>query len=104
MARVRMSADTHVQHLTDVEWKALGHYVRYCADAMGLRDWSFVLARRYLTDTSAIASIDITYGKREALIKIADDFRSLCDERIRESICHELIHCHLDQVEYIVPA
>lgn len=88
--------------------KALAHYVRCIADEMGLRDWSFDieigdadvdLPWEYI---SAFASIECVDGRKFATITFADDARDQPREYLRDSVCHELIHAHLNPACEIV--
>lgn len=75
------------------ERKALGEYVRWVANDIGLRDWTFKLRWEGCPE-EAQASIEPTEGRRVAVIYFCDDFRSLPADDQRNAVVHELIHCH----------
>lgn len=81
--------------MTRRDRKALGRYIRFVADAMELRDWTFVLSHDPAPD-DCHAHITNTYGRKLAVIQVASDFRSAPPEQQRQTICHELVHCHLE--------
>lgn len=81
--------------MTDGQRDSLGEYIRRIADEMALRDWTFsVLSEPAEADESA--HIDITYGRKHALIRVAHDFVEFRPAAQRHSIVHELVHCHLE--------
>lgn len=75
------------------ERKALGHYIRWIADEMGLRDWNLHLLREP-ADDDCNAQARIIYGRKVCSIRVSEEFRTFEPERVRHSIVHELIHCH----------
>lgn len=82
--------------------KALSHYVRSIADEMGLRDWSFEVEIGEADvdlpweTISADASIECVDGRKFATITFPDDTRERPRDELRETVCHELIHAHLN--------
>jgi hypothetical protein len=95
--------------------KAIEHYVRYCADEMGLRDWTLKVDLRVsdadLRETddhdgsSEVwgASCDPVRGRKYATIafglEVIDGL--LIDDRrvdFRQTVAHELTHCHFAQL------
>jgi len=91
--------------MTNAEFRRLGEYVRWMADAMGLRDWYFNLKHSpplrddESVDKGAGARIEIYWGKRYADISVCEEFRTMRPDRQRQFICHELVHCHLDHLD-----
>jgi hypothetical protein len=75
--------------------KALGEYIRWVANEMELRDWTFTVARE-ASDEAHDASVSITYGRKRAQIYVSADFRAFDPGRQTHTIVHELVHCHLD--------
>ena len=92
--------------MTRRDQKALREYVRWVADRVGLRDWHFTLFYEH-DEEDAIAICTPTYGRRRAKIQFAADFRTLDVDEQRNSVIHELLHCHLaavqDQVRLDLP-
>lgn len=72
--------------------KALGEYLRWVADHMGLRDWTFHL-RHDECDENAYATVSCTEGHREAVVRFCSDFRDLERAKVRHVVVHELVHC-----------
>lgn len=75
--------------------KALAAYVRVVADLMELRDWTVTLSDQPC-DPAKRAEVFIPYGHRHARISVAQNFRHESAEHQRESIVHELVHCHIE--------
>lgn len=75
---------------------ALVEYIRTVADEMALREWAFILSDEQPSNTDAYASVCATEGRRVAVIRLCEDFRALKPGDQRNSIVHELLHCHHD--------
>lgn len=73
--------------------KELGRYVRFVADEMGLRDWTFNLYYECDED-DCYAVCRTTYGRKQADIRFCDDFRDMKPDAQRHTVIHELLHCH----------
>lgn len=88
--------------MTDADWLTLECYVRATADLFGLREWSIDVAREAPGDTEAQAECRVTIGRRHATIRFAPMFRA-CDLKTqRNTVAHELMHCHLAQIDHCV--
>lgn len=80
--------------------KALAHYVRHIADEMGLRDWSFnVVVEQPDTPENPDghqwgASCAPIPGRKGATLTFAPWTRDCTREELRETVVHELTHCH----------
>ena len=85
--------------MTKRDRKALGKYVRWIADRMGLRDWHFLLDHEPPEQDEAWASIFPTYGQRRAVIHFAVDTRDRPTDTLRRIVVHELMHCHHDRMD-----
>lgn len=94
--------------MTNTEFVALGNYIRMVGDKMGLRDWLFNLMHGLpqkpdgTDDPEAGAQCQPIWGKKVANIFVGHDFRQLSPERQRVFVCHELLHCHFDQIDSLV--
>lgn len=75
--------------------KALCHYIRWVADEMELRDWTFELMREP-APPDAWGRTVLTYGRKLAQIYVCEEFRTLAPEKQRQCIVHELVHAHLE--------
>lgn len=81
--------------------KAFGYYVRWIADEMGLRDWRFEIEwrdpeeDRHVSGHVRGASCDPVPGRRMATLGFDDGIRKQDPEELRETVVHELVHCHL---------
>lgn len=87
--------------LTEPERVIVGRYIRWVADAMELRDWTMELSHGP-ADEDAYASIRATYGRKVALVKLCDNFRTLAADKQRHNLVHELVHCHLESAANMV--
>jgi hypothetical protein len=83
--------------------KALGHYIRWIADEMGLRDWTFDLIveeppPRPHDDTDGEhvygATCQPIPGRKVARLVFAPWHRQSPKEDLRATVVHELTHCH----------
>lgn len=87
--------------MTKREWAALGRYVRWAADTMELRDWTFEIAHDP-PDPDANARINLTYARKLAVVRFCSDFRQMPAEQQRHTVVHELVHCHLESATNMV--
>lgn len=78
--------------------RALSTYVRSCADALGLRDW-LVVVERTPCDDESLAQAYLVYGRKLARIRFCRSFRDCTLEQVRQTVAHELIHCHFAAVD-----
>lgn len=91
--------------ILDGDRDRLGNYVRELADLMGLRDWTFDIPPYPPVPTvheghRALASTDIAYGRRVATICFADDWAKWRRSDLRNTVVHELVHCHFVVVQW----
>jgi hypothetical protein len=88
--------------VTKRDRKALADYVRLVADEMGLRDWEIRLAE-HPAEPGKCASVEIVYGRKFATLEVPDTFKSeQTPEDQRDSVVHELVHCHLESMANMV--
>jgi hypothetical protein len=80
--------------LNKADRKALGEYVRWVANEVGLRDWTLHLMYDDGLDEGAIAMVTPTDGMKHAQLRFCHDFRHLAPEKQRQAVVHELLHCH----------
>lgn len=86
---------------TKKQRKALNEYVRWVDDSLELRDWTLtVVYDPEVEDSDALASIKCIYGRKHANIRLCPEFFSLSGEQQRQTVAHELIHCHLSGLEW----
>lgn len=81
------------QRLKKRDRKALGRYIRQVADLMELHDWHLHLMREPC-DEDCNAQTRLIYGRKVAEIRVVEGIRLMEPERIRQTITHELVHCH----------
>jgi hypothetical protein len=81
--------------VTAAEQETLGKYVRLIADRIGLRDWSLEVRPEPPNEVSALATCEPVFGRKLAVLRVCDRFRSLTAAEQREIVVHELLHCHL---------
>lgn len=75
--------------------KALCGYIRWVADTMDLRDWVFDVSYEPPSDPEAYATCRPILGRRRAVLKFCADFREMEPDVQRNTIVHELVHCHM---------
>ena len=72
----------------------LSRYIRYLADQMKLRDWSFDVEFDPELDRS-LATVECTPNRRHAVLAVGPLFFESSDSDQRHGAVHELVHCHL---------
>lgn len=78
--------------------RKMGKYVRWMANELGLRDWTTTVHWNVLSDGDYQAHVECTYGRKHAIITLGKCWSGLSQEERRETIVHELLHCHLDAI------
>ena len=73
-------------------------YLRYLADHLELRDWRIHLADDPC-DEPYVAEIKSVYGRKWATIYLSERWHELSPVQQRQTLVHELIHCHFRLVE-----
>lgn len=82
---------------------ALAAYFREVADRIGLRDWTIELNYEEETPvSSAHASVECVYGRRLCVVHFGPSFWTQSREEQRNTVVHELVHCHLDPMDAVV--
>ncbi len=64
------------------------------AELLGLKDWVIRLNEDEPEDPDALASVRFTYGRKLVVLFLSDRFLEDNPEEQRNTIAHELIHCH----------
>ncbi len=78
--------------------------VRRYADDLGLKDWRFSIVDTDPDADDVHACIRCIYGRKVAVITISTEFVTDSPENQRDTLCHELLHCHLDGVDTVINA
>lgn len=90
--------------MTKRDRKVLSEYVRWVADVIGLRDWTFeLLPSEALEDTDGgktLASCATADGRRFAVIRFDRGFKDTSPTDQRDTVVHELVHCHLSNLQW----
>ncbi len=74
-------------------------YVRHMADLCGLRDWTVQTLVKSPEDMDELAgSCMVWYLRKSAQISLERGWEEWTPERLREVVCHELLHCHIEQI------
>jgi hypothetical protein len=78
-----------------------GAYVKHLANRMGLSEWELAVHKDTALDLEdVIAQVKISRSRHSATIGLSKHFlRHAPDWMQRDTVVHELIHCHLYQVE-----
>lgn len=85
--------------MTEAEWKVAEDYVRVIANMIGLRDWSYSVDREPPRE-GAEAEIFCLHGRKLAAIRFAWNFRTKPMRDQKETVVHELLHCHTSGMDY----
>lgn len=83
---------------------ALASYLRACADRVGLRDWTIVLCTGHPASDEAAAAVKPYYGRRYAEFRFRDDIYTRPVHEVRNTVAHELVHCHVERMADVVDA
>lgn len=83
------------------DWETLASYLRARADELGLRDWTLLVKHDPPSDPSVLAEIRPVEGRKHATVRVCVEFRELTDDEQRHVIVHELLHCHLAEVQHL---
>lgn len=76
----------------------LRSYIRSMADRMGLRDWVLEIEITGDEMEEHAGFCAVYYGRQKAHIQIADDWPGWTPEGLRQTVAHELIHCHVQRI------
>jgi hypothetical protein len=76
-------------------------YVRLLADLLHLKDWSFTVMTEGPEGESAIAAINCAEGRKYAHVRLSDNFLCSDPESQRQTLIHELLHCHLAAADHV---
>jgi hypothetical protein len=74
-------------------------YVRVLANTLGLTDWEIEVdddAAHLPADT--LARVNVPTGRRTARISLGAEYANCTPEDQRNTLVHELLHCHFDTV------
>jgi hypothetical protein len=80
--------------------KEFERYVRYIADQMGLRDWTLKIDigpcdAKHTEGFEWGASCSPVPGRKQATLKFASErFTEDTRDELRQTVVHELVHCH----------
>lgn len=77
-------------------------YIRDVADRLRLSEWTFTLSPTPPDRDDSYACVLGTEGRRHATIRVCADFRSLSPDAQRNTIVHELMHCHHDAATDVI--
>ena len=81
------------------ERKAFGEYVRWCADAFGLRNWTFHVKYDVDIEDDEYGRCEPTFGRKVANLYFHSDLPEMDRDVLRHTVIHELLHCHHAQVQ-----
>ena len=77
-------------------------YIRWVANNLMLRDWTFIITDEPPSNPDAQATICITFGRKIAGIYLHWNWHNFEPEQQRQTIVHELLHCHFDVIQQSV--
>lgn len=87
--------------MTPQDLDMLAQYVRDRADELGLNQWRFRVSDEPCED-GKLAEVEWTDGKFHADIRVIATFRDFKPEDQVDAVLHELLHCHISQIEDVV--
>lgn len=83
--------------LTEEQRAYLEGWVRRAADAMGLRDW-LIRVTAHGTKHESYAESFLQDAAEDAWIAVGEEFAKYTPDDQRNSLIHELLHCHFQPV------
>lgn len=75
----------------------INSYVQILRRKMGLSEWKIVLHEKPCSSDS-LGECDVIYGQYRATISLNKDYRKEKPESLRNTIVHELLHCHMSPI------
>jgi hypothetical protein len=89
--------------MTETDWDTLEAYILNMAERLHLRDWEIDFSRDDTDGDKTLASASLQYEAKRVTIQVSAGFReSLNAYEQRETIIHELLHCHLWSANCVV--
>ena len=76
-------------------------YLRDLADRMELRDWTVRFLHEPCGDGS-LAECRVVYGRKWVDVQVCSRFFDMPPDEQRQTLVHELVHCHFDAVEGVM--
>lgn len=86
--------------MTEAQRKKLDRYFVALAQQMGLGDWNIQLLVADLDGNGNYAECEVRRNQRHAGIAISDSWLEWSPEFLRETLCHELLHCYMKPLEW----
>jgi hypothetical protein len=77
-------------------------YFRELADRMALKDWAIEVEAESTGTDDDLATISRCKGRKNARIRLSEAFLRSGESDQRLNAVHELIHCHLSPVDFLV--
>lgn len=87
--------------MSDPRKKAFGPYLRCLADKMGLRDWTVGIDDDPPDDNHR-AEASCAYGRKHIWIQVSESFLDCKEEDQRQTLVHELLHCHFAAMHHVL--
>ena len=88
----RLNGDRHALYL----------YIQELASLAGLKEWELYLSDEKPDEEDTGACINVTYGRRHAIIRISPGWPDWSDKQLRDNMLHELIHCHIEPMHWSI--
>jgi hypothetical protein len=81
-------------------YRQLGRYIRHLADVhLELRDWHLTVQHAEPPGGDCHGWCFVTYGRKRAMIRVANDWWDEDPTEQRHIVVHELLHIHLDTLD-----
>ncbi len=88
--------------MTKARHREVTKYIYSLQELLALKDWTVELSFEEPDEESTLGSTTCTYGRKNAIIRVAPEFHELSLYDQRHIIVHELLHCHLARMRYVV--
>lgn len=88
--------------MTDKEGQYWADYIGELAELMGLKDWAIEVNETPINVPEQNAHMECVYGRRLGVLRLNVAWPARKPEAQRQSLVHELVHCHLDALCQLV--
>lgn len=79
-------------------------YVNYVQTKLKLMDWEITVNFSEKSESGAVATMIPFENQKKAVLQFGDSFLQQTDSEVRQTIVHELMHCHLFALQHTTEA
>lgn len=90
---------THAREWTAARREAVESYLAYLQRVLRLQDWTITVDWAKPTGKDALATMTQMSDSKHATIRLSPEFTTAAPELQGQILVHEMVHCHLFQME-----